>query len=161
MPSKLDPLRKELVAQLKGGNAHAPLEKVVGGFPEKLRHITPAGLPYSAWQLLEHMRLAQADMLKFCTNPDYKAPQWPDDYWPKSPTPPSARSWNASVQAIQSDCAKFIKVILNVKADLFAPLPWGDGQTLLHETCLIIDHNAYHLGEIVALRRVLGIWPAR
>jgi len=159
MPARPDPLRKELVFQLNGGNAHAPLQKVIADFPAKFRGEKPNGLPYSAWQLLEHIRLAQADMLEFCTSAKYKEKKWPDDYWPKSPNPPNARAWNAAVKAIHSDRTQFIKLISDPKADLFARFPWGDGQTLFHEACLIIDHNAYHLGEIVTVRRILGIWP--
>jgi hypothetical protein len=159
MPPKLDPLRKELVFQLNGGHAHVPLEKVVQTFPIKFRGVVPKGLPYSSWQLLEHIRLALRDMLDFCTDPNYQAPKWPDDYWPKSPEPPNARAWEASVRKIQSDRTKFVKLVSNPKSDLFAPIPWGDGQTLFHEACLIIDHNSYHLGEMVTVRRILGIWP--
>ena len=158
MATKLDPLRKELVFQLNGGNAHAPLEKVIEKFAPRFRGVVPEGLPYSSWQLLEHIRLAQVDMLEFCTNPDYKALKWPDEYWPKSAEPPNARAWENSIRQIQSDRTKFVKLISNPKADLFAPFPWGDGQTLFHEACLIIDHNAYHFGEIVTVRRILGIW---
>ena len=158
MPTKLDPLRKELIAQLNGGNAHVPLEKVVEKFPLKHQGIVLEGLPYSAWQLLEHIRLAQADMLEFCTSKDYQEKKWPDDYWPKSPEPPNARAWEVSVRKIKADREQFIKLISNPKADLFAPLPWGNGQTLLHEACLIIDHNSYHLGEIVTVRRLQGNW---
>ena len=158
MAAKLDPLRKELVFQLNGGNAHAALEKVVEKFPTKQQCIVPEGLPYSAWQLLEHVRLAQADMLEFCTNKDYEEKKWPDDYWPKSAEPPNARAWETCVRKIKADREQFIKLISNPKADLFAPLPWGKGQTLFHEACLIIDHNSYHLGEIVTVRRLLGNW---
>jgi hypothetical protein len=158
MPHEPDKLRAELVFQLNGGNAHAPLEKVVAKLPIDLQGTVPSGLPYSAWQLLEHIRLALADMLDFCTNPKYKAMKWPDDYWPKSSGPASAKAWDASVKEIQSDLKKFGKLISDPKNDLFAPFPWGDGQTLFHEACLIIDHNAYHLGEIVMVRRLLGAW---
>lgn len=158
MASQLDPLRKELVFQLNGGKAHVPLEKVVEKFAPKLQGIVPDGLPYSGWQLLEHIRLAQADMLEFCTSKHYKEKKWPEDYWPKSPDPPNARAWDASVRKIKADREQFINLISNPKTDLFAPLAWGDGQTLFHEACLIIDHNAYHLGEIVTVRRLLGNW---
>ena len=159
MTARLDPLRKELAFQLNGGNAHASLEKVVANFPARHQGTTPPGLPFSAWQLLEHIRLAQADMLEFCTNSKYREKRWPDDYWPKSPAPPNAKEWSASIKAIQSDRKKFIELLSDPKADLFTPFSWGDGQTLFHEACLIIDHNSYHLGEIVTLRRLLGIWP--
>jgi hypothetical protein len=159
VPAKLDPLRKELVFQLNGGNAHAPLEKVVKGLPARLRGAVPEGLPYSPWQLLEHIRLAQADMLEFCTSADYREKKWPEDYWPKSPDPPGPGAWDNSIRRIKADRDRFIKLISDPEADLFVPLAWGDGQTLFHESCLIIDHNAYHLGEIVTVRRFLGAWP--
>jgi hypothetical protein len=158
MAGKIDPLRKELIFQLNGGNAHVPLEKVVADFPAKLQGVKPDGLPYAAWQLLEHIRIAQADMLEFCTNPKYQAMDFPGDYWPESPTPPNVRAWNASVKKIESDRESFIKLIRDPKRDLFRPFSWGDGQTLFHEACLIVDHLAYHLGEIVTIRRLLGIW---
>lgn len=160
MPPKLDPLRKELVFQLNGGHAHAPFEKVVGKFPAKSQGVVPHGLPYSAWQLLEHIRLAQADMLEFCSSGDYREKKWPDDYWPESATPPDVRAWDTSVKKIKADRSKFIKLISDPKTDLFASIPWGGGQTVFHETCLIIDHNSYHLGEIVTVRRLLGAWPS-
>lgn len=159
MPQKLDPLRKEIVFQLNGGNAHAPLEKVVENFPVKLRGEVPEGLPYSAWQLLEHLRIAQADIVEFCIGKNYREKKWPEDYWPKDAAPRRASDWDESVSSIDEDRRQFIKLISASKIDLFAPLPSGTGQTLFHEACLIIDHNAYHLGEIVTLRRLLGAWP--
>ncbi len=160
MATKLDPLRKELVFQLQGGNAHAPLEKVVAGLAPKYRGVVPDGLPYSCWQLLEHIRLAQADMLEFCTSSNYKEKQWPEDYWPKLAVP-GPREWEDSIRRIESDRSDFIKLISDPKANLFQPLAWGTGQTLFHEACLIIDHNSYHLGEIVTIRRLLGAWPSQ
>ena len=159
MAHKTDPLRKELVFQLNGGHAHAPLEKVVQNFPARLRGVIPDGLPYSSWQLLEHLRIAQADMVEFCTSKDYREKKWPNDYWPKDAAPPSSRAWEASIGRIHADRVAFIKLISRPKSDLFTPLPWGDGQTLFHEACLIIDHNSYHLGEIVTIRRLLDAWP--
>ena len=161
MRSKLDPLRKELVFQLNGGNAHAPLEKVVAGMALKLQGTVPDGLPYSAWQLLEHLRISQADMLEFCNSKNYREKKWPDDYWPKNSAPPNSRAWSGSVRQIEADREQFIRLISNAKVDLFVPIAWGQGQTLFHEACLIIDHNAYHLGEIVTVRRLLGAWPPR
>lgn len=161
MPTKLDPLRKELVFQLNGGNAHASLEKVVVDVPLKLQGAVPEGLPYSSWQLLEHLRIAQADIVEFCTSKHYLEKKWPDDYWPEKATPPNSKSWHASVEKIHEDREQFIKLISNAKADLFSPFTWGQGQTLFHEACLLIDHNAYHLGEIVTVRRLLGIWPSQ
>src|SRR3954471_18119207 len=154
-------LLKELTFQLRGGNAHAPFEKVVADFPVKSRGVAPEGMPYSGWQLLEHIRIAQRDMLEFCTNGNgsgYKHKKWPDAYWPTSPEPENQEAWEQSVKQVEEDREEFIAVLTDPKADLFAALPWGDGQTLFHEACLVVDHNAYHLGELVALRRVLGIW---
>jgi hypothetical protein len=154
----MDAIRKEIAFQLRGGNAHAPLEKVVAGFPGAKQGIVPEGMPYSGWQLLEHIRMAQADMLEFCTNPKYKALKWPEDYWPKSPKPPNSKSWDISAKQVKTDLESFIKLILDAKKDLTSKIPWGDGQTLFHEACLILDHNSYHLGELVAVRRMLGEW---
>lgn len=161
MPASLNPLVTELIFQLNGGNAHAPLENVATDMPAKLQGVVPKGLPYSAWQLLEHLRIAQADIVEFCWNRNYREKKWPDDYWPKDAAPPSSRAWNAGFRQILADRKEFIELISNPKADLFAPLAWGQGQTLFGETCLIIDHNAYHLGEIVSVRRLLGAWPPR
>ena len=160
MAKQLDPVRKELAFQLNGGNAHAPLEKVVASFPAKFRGAVPDGLPYSSCQLLEHIRKAQADMLEFCASSKYKAKKWPDDYWPKSTAPSNSRDWEESIRQIRADRTAFIKLLSDPNADLFAPFSWGDGQNLFHEACLIIDHNSYHLGEIVTIRRLLGIWSS-
>ena len=153
-------LVKELALQLRGGNAHAPLDKVANGVPPEKQGIAPPGMPYSLWQLLEHIRIAQRDMLEFCTNHDghYQHMKWPDDYWPKSPAPPSKNAWDDSVRQIEADREAFIELLSAKNADLFGKLPWGDGQTLFHEACLILDHQAYHLGEMVAIRRALGAW---
>ena len=154
------PLRKQLVALLEGGQAHVPLEDVVKDLPANLRGTVPADLPYSAWQLLEHLRITQRDILNFSAPPTggYHSIQWPEDYWPKDPQPPNAQAWDQSVQAIQDDLKIFLKLIEDPKSDLFKPFRWGDGQNLLREALLIADHSAYHLGELVVLRRLLGAW---
>ena len=153
-------LKKELAKQLRGGNAHAKFEDVTAKLSAELRGKKVKDLPYSIWQLLEHLRIAQRDMLDFCRNQDgsYKEMKWPDDYWPKSPEPSSDKAWNDSIKQFLSDREEFIKLIEADDADLYTPFKWGDGQTLLHEAMLIVDHNGYHLGEIVALRRLLGAW---
>jgi len=160
MPDAMQRVRTEIVAQLNGGNAHATLEQVVADFPAQSRGAVPEGLPYSAWQLLEHIRLAQEDILKFVVNDGggYIAPNWPDDYWPKAAAPPSEKAWQESIRRIEADRKRFAEVVENPNSDLLKPFPWGDGQTLLHEAFLIVDHTAYHLGEIVAIRRMLGVW---
>jgi uncharacterized damage-inducible protein DinB len=153
-------LKTELVKQLKGGNAHAKFEEAVASLPSELRGKKVDHLPYSIWQLLEHMRIAQRDMLDFCRNHDgrYKEMKWPDDYWPKSSEPARAKAWDESIRQFHSDRDEFVALIENDNADLFTPFAWGEGQTLLHEAMLIVDHNGYHLGEIIALRRLLSAW---
>ena len=155
-------LRKELVAALRGGNAHALFEDVVTNFPAGKR-AEKAGLPYSAWQLLEHIRIAQNDILRFSTNHDgvYKELPFPEGYWPKSAKPPSGDAWETSVAAVLSDRDALIQILGDRRNDLVTPFPWGDGQNLLREAILVIDHNSYHVGELLTLRRLLGIWPAK
>jgi len=159
---KRDPVRAHVIDALTSGHAHAALEDIVKDFPAGLRGAVPTGAPYSAWQLLEHIRLAQEDILAFSRNHDgtYKAPKWPDDYWPSAPEPPSAKAWDASVKAIQKDREAMAALVADPKQDLFTPFPWGEGQTLLREALLIVDHNSYHLGQMVVVRRLLGAWSA-
>ena len=151
-------LRKHLVALLDGGHAYAPFDKIVADFPPKLRGEIPKGMPHSAWMLLEHLRLAQRDILDFSRDPKYVAPKWPDDYWPKNPAPPSSAAWDKSVKSFQDDLDAMKKLVSNPKTDLFAKIPWGDGQTILREALLVADHNAHHLGQMIDVRRLLGIW---
>jgi len=154
-------LLQELIAALKGGNAHARFENVVLNFPAHLQ-AEKSGLPYSAWQLLEHIRLAQNDILRFSANHDgsYKELNFPDDYWPKSAAPPDADAWEKSVDLVIADREAMIKLLHDSRHNLMAAFPWGEGQNLLREAILIIDHNSYHVGELLTLRRLLGIWPA-
>lgn len=157
-----DELVVQLVSLLDGGQAHATLEQAVDKFPAELRGAVPQHLPYSAWQLLEHMRIALNDILLFSTNYDgsYKSPTWPDGYWPKAAAPPSDAAWASSIHQVQSDLVEFKKVLQSSQTDIFAAFPWGEGQSLLREALLIADHNAYHVGEMIVLRRLLGAWPA-
>ena len=160
MPNSEDALKKELVKQLRGGNAHAKFEDATANLSQELRGRKVEPIPYSLWQLLEHIRIAQRDMLDFCRNHDgsYKEMKWPDDYWPKFPEPPNARAWDESIKKFHADREEFVRLIEDANADLYTPFPWGEGQTLLHEAMLIVDHNGYHLGEVIALRRLLGAW---
>ena len=152
-------LREHLLDLLNGGGAHTRFDVVVKDMPEKLRGVIPAGLSHSAWMQLEHLRLAQWDILEFSRNPKYKAPKWPDDYWPKTEAPPSAFAWNKSVQQFRKDLKAMQDLVANSRTDLYALIPWGDGQTILREALLVADHNAYHIGQLVDLRRLLGAWP--
>jgi len=151
-------LRDHLLSLLRGGNAHATFDQAVAGFPAKLRGVKPQGWPYTAWSLLEHMRLAQWDILDFCRNPKYKELKFPDDYWPRQDSPASAGAWEKSVKAFRADLKAMEKLVADKSTDLFAPIPHGDGQTILREALLVADHNAYHLGQLISLRRALGTW---
>lgn len=158
---ELAPLRKQLIDLLGGGQAHITFDEAVKDFPTDLRGVVPPNLPYSAWQLLEHLRIAQRDILHFSAPPTggYHPMRWPQDYWPQSPEPPTGHAWDQSIEAIHSDLKHFIALIENPSSDLYKPFRWGEGQNLLREALLIADHNAYHLGELIVLRRVLGAWP--
>lgn len=155
-----DELRRQLLALLNGGQAHATLDDAIKDFPAEHRGTVPQGLPYSAWQLLEHIRITQRDILEFSAPPTggYQPLEWPAGYWPESPDPSSAHAWDASIAAIHKDREAFEKLISKPDADLYKPFRWGDGQNLLREALLIADHNAYHIGELILLRRLLGIW---
>src|SRR5260221_262696 len=152
-------MRAQMAAALDWGEAHADFDRAVDRFPARLRGRRVRGLPYSAWELLEHLRIAQHDILDFSTNPKYVEIKWPDDHWPKTAAPPDAKAWNRSVAAFRRDRAKLKKLAANPKVSLTKRIPHGDGQTYLREILLVLDHNAYHVAEIVVLRRLLGAWP--
>ena len=154
-------LRRHLVELLKGGSAHARFEEAIAGIPPKLRGQKPAGLPHSAWMLLEHMRIAQRDILEFSRNRKHVSPDWPKGYWPRSEAPPSVAAWNASIKKFRRDLKAMQDLVANRKTDLHARIPWGDGQTVLREALLVADHNAYHLAQLVDIRRLLGAWPEK
>lgn len=152
--------RDHLVQALRGGQAHANIIDAVKDFPPEHYGIKPNGVPYSAWQLLEHIRIALNDLLVFSTNSKYVAPKWPDDYWPKEEAPASRFQWNTSFNAICADLEAFEAHVRNPESNLYARIPWGNGQTLLREVLLAIDHNSYHIGQLVMLRKLLGDWKA-
>jgi len=152
-------LRKHLVALLRGGEAHIQFADALTDFPSNKRGAFAAGLPHTGWQLLEHARIAQWDILEFSRNPKHVSPDFPEGYWPKTPGPPDGAAWNKSLKRFQRDLQAMVALISNVRVDLHAPLPWGDGQTLLRETLVLADHTAYHLGQLVDLRRALKSWP--
>jgi hypothetical protein len=162
MPETRDGLlRQHLLDLLKGGGAHAKFEDVIAGFPAKFYGRKLEGLPHSGWMLLEHMRIAQWDILEFSRDRKHMSPDWPEGYWPESEAPPSAAAWTSSVKKFRADLQAMANLVKNPKTDLFAKIPWGDGQTIMREALLIADHNAYHLGQMVDLRRLLGIWPQK
>jgi len=151
-------LREHLASLLSGGNAHLDWKGAFAGIPVKLRGLRPAGLPYSIWELLEHMRTAQWDILEFSRDPKHVSPDWPSGYWPASQAPPNLKAWDNSLKSFARDLAAMKKLVANPKTDLFAKIPHGTGQTILRETLLVADHNSYHLGQVVAVRRLLGNW---
>jgi hypothetical protein len=151
-------LRQQLAKTIDWNEAHADLSAAVKDFPAKLRGQAPDGLPHSAWQLLEHIRLALWDILEFSRDAKHKSPKWPEGYWPKTAAPPSDKAWDESVKAILKLQEEFRKLVNDPSHDLFKPLPHGDGQTLLREVLLAADHGAYHLGQLVLVRRALGAW---
>ncbi|HTC91080.1 MAG TPA: DinB family protein [Bryobacteraceae bacterium] len=155
-----DPLRQHLLDLLRGRNAHADFDTVIADLPARQRGLKPPGAEHTAWQLLEHMRIAQWDILEFSRDGKHKSPPWPQGYWPKTAAPPSAASWNNSLRSFRADLKAMSKLVADKKTDLFAPIPHGSGQTILREVLLIADHNSYHLGQIVLLRRLLGTWKA-
>lgn len=152
-------LRNQLVKVLAWRGAHATFDDVIEGIPSEMRGRKPAGLPYSPWRLLEHLRIAQYDILDFCRNPDYAEHRWPDDYWPDADAPPDAAAWDASIAQFRSDLHAMQALVADPATDLFAPIPHGDGQTILREALLVADHNAHHVGQLIVVRRLLGIWP--
>ena len=151
-------LREQLVKLLGWQDAHVNFDDAVEGIPPQQQGVRPEGLPYSMWELLEHMRLTQRDILDFCRDPAYKAPEWPEGYWPKAPIPPTPDAWQESVAAFRADRDAFAWLIADPTLDLYAKIPHGEGQTYLREAVLVADHSAYHIGEFVAVRRLLGVW---
>ena len=151
-------LREHLVKLLDGRSAHVSVEDVLADFPSELRGVRPAGLPFTAWRLLEHMRIAQWDILEFSRDRKHVSPEFPKGYWPESDSPPNPAAWDQSIHAFQADLRTMQRLVKNPSTDLPARIPHGTGQTILREALLIADHNAYHLGQLVILRRLLGAW---
>ncbi len=151
-------LRQQLAKALDWHEAHADLRLRLTNFRLSCAEKFRKGLPHSAWQLLEHIRIALWDIYEFCRNPRHKSPEWPEGYWPKTPAPPNDAAWEHSIQAIHEDLEGMRTLITDAKHDLFAPLGGGSGQTLLREALLIADHNAYHLGQLVLVRKALDAW---
>jgi DinB superfamily len=151
-------LRQHLLDLLTGSNAHADFEAAIKDLPADLRGKTPKGAEHSPWELVEHLRIAQEDILDFSRNPDYKERPWPSGYWPATPAPPDEQAWDRSVRALRKDLKSFCALVSDPDTDLYAKIPHGNGQTILREALLIADHNAYHVGQLILVRRLLGAW---
>jgi len=149
-----------LVKLLNWEDAHTSFDSAVADLPVEARSQCPAGLPYSPWQLVEHLRITQHDILEFCLNPQYAELKWPKDYWPASAAPPDARAWARSIAAFQRDRAALQQLADNQEIELESAIPHGTGQTYLRELLLAADHASYHVGELIVVRRLLGAWPS-
>ncbi len=150
-------LRKHLVELLDGGGAHLRFDDVIKEWPKHLRGEKPAGAEHSPWQVLEHLRLCQWDILEFSRSAEHESPDWPEGYWPTSEAPESDEAWAETIEKFRADLAAMKELVENEESDLYKPFPWGEGQTLLRQAMLVADHNAYHLGEMMLLRRLLGV----
>jgi len=153
-------LRDHLLELLKGRSAHLDFDKAIGGLPQDLRGAKAPGLPHTIWQLLEHLRIAQWDILEFSRNRDHVSPKWPEGYWPKTEAPPDAAAWDRSVETFRRDLQEMQDLVADPQTDLHAKIPWGNGQTILREAMLVADHNGYHLGQIVSVRQALRAWES-
>ncbi|HET9086744.1 MAG TPA: DinB family protein [Acidobacteriaceae bacterium] len=151
-------LREQLIEFLDGKGAHASTLDALADFPASMYATRPAGSPHNAWQLLEHIRITLNDLLDFCSNKTYQAPKWPDAYWPSQDTPPAPQAWGQSLDALRRDLQAFQALLRDPGTDLHSKIPWGDGQTVLHEALLAIDHTSYHIGQFVLLRKQLSAW---
>jgi hypothetical protein len=151
-------VREHVLHLLESGHAHADLDRVLAGLPEEQRGQKPQGLPFTPWRLLEHMRIAQWDILGFCRSAKHVSPEWSAGYWPRGDAPEDSEGWEKSIKAFRSDLKAMRELIADPRTDLLARIPHGDGQTILKEGLLVADHNAYHLGQLVLVRRLLGSW---
>jgi hypothetical protein len=150
-------LRDHVLYLLKGGGAHISFDDAMGNWTLQLAGVKVANFPHTAWMLLEHMRLGQWDILEFSRNSKHVSPPWPEGYWPKSEMPPDEKAWTASIAAFKKDLRTLERLVSDRRVDLYARIPWGGGQTILREALLVADHNAYHLGQLVMLRKSIGI----
>lgn len=151
-------VREDVLSLLRGGRAHVAFERAVAHLRERLQGKKPRGLPYTPWQQLEHMRISQWDILEYIRNPKHVSPDWPQGYWPAA-APPTKDAWDKSVRAFKADRRALQDLVADPSTHLFARVPYDpEGPTLLHEVLLVADHNAYHLGQLIVLRRLLGAW---
>ncbi len=153
-------LRDHLLYLLRGGGAHLGFDEVVADVPARLRGAKPSGAEHTLWQLLEHLRIAQWDILEFSRNKEYRSPDFPAGYWPPTAAPPDSAAWEKSLAAFRGDLEAMCQLVASPAIDLYARIPWGEGQTILREALMVADHNAYHLGQFVLVRRMLAAWPA-
>jgi len=151
-------LIENIVDLIEKGNAHVSLDDALENIPFALLGEKPGSLPYSIWQIVEHIRIAQWDILEFSRNAKHISPQWPDGYWPKEPVPKSKDAWNKCIEQIDADRKSFIELIKNAGDNLYEPFDYGTGQSLLKEALVLADHNSYHTGEIIIIRRLLNAW---
>lgn len=151
-------LREDLVSLLTENNAHASFDDTVKNMPADKQGKRPEGCPHSPWELLEHLRIAQRDIVEYALNPKHESPEFPSGYWPKSPEPPDEKAWEKSVAAFRKDLKKLVAAIEKPSTDLLAPIPHTKKQSLLNKTLLVADHNAYHVGQLIIVRRLLGAW---
>jgi hypothetical protein len=151
-------LRKELLDYLDNSHTHISLQDAAKDFPEEFMNVKPDGVPYSFWELLEHIRFSQYDMIDFIRNPDYKEMRWPDDYWPEKGKTASKKMWDESLKKFEDDMKVLSDLIKDSSTDLLAPIPHGSGQTVLREVLQIIDHNSYHIGEFILMRKAANLW---
>ncbi len=151
-------LREQLLVLLTGGNAHADFEDAVRGLPAPLRGKRPKGSPHSPWEIVEHLRIAQWDILEFSRNAKHKSPKWPEGYWPASAAPPDEKAWDKSLRAVRRDLKAMCALVSDPATDLYAEIPHGEGKNILREALLVADHNAYHVGQLILTRRLLGAW---
>jgi hypothetical protein len=154
-------IREFLSKLLSWEDAHVGFDAAVADIPLELQATQPEGLPYSPWQLVEHLRITQHDILDFCVNSKYAEMTWPDDYWPSTPAPPGAAAWEDSVNSFKEDRKALQQLAVDPRVDLNAKIPHGSGQTYLRELILVADHSSYHIGQLVLVRRLLGIWPGK
>jgi hypothetical protein len=151
-------LRQHLLELLDGGHAHPDFASAIDGLPAELRGARPPGLPHTPWRLLEHMRIAQWDILRFSIDSDHVSPEFPSGYWPEGDAPPDPAAWDRTVEAFRADLKAMKDLVADPGTDLFATIPHGQGQTILREAMLVADHNGYHIGQMIAVRRLLGAW---
>lgn len=152
-------LRNHAIYLLNGGGAHLHFDKAIADLPAELRGAKIQGVSHTPWRLLEHLRIAQWDILEFSRNPDHVSPEFPTGYWPAGDAPPDSGAWDETVASFKSDLQEMVDLVANPATDLFAVIPHGSGQTILRETLLVADHNAYHLGQLVVIRQALDAWP--